>query len=100
MRISRTKSLIVLFGVALTPIIYFGFRPQADREFATWCWLGMCAVVALVLVPARVIRCPRCDRETACFDNWKPWLPEHRRYIRCRRCGCVMDRAFGGREAE
>lgn len=71
-----------------------------DREFATWCWLGLCAFVAILIAPQRVIHCPRCDRETAYFDNWKPWVNPRRRYVRCRGCGCVMDRARGGAEAE
>lgn len=95
MRISRTKLSLVLLYVSTVPVVYWGFRPQADREFAVGCWLVFGGVLLVPLLWMRVLRCPRCGRETGRFDNWRPWRPRH---FKCRRCGCVMDLSQGGRE--
>ena len=96
MFISRTKLYLLLLYLGGAVLLYWRALPAVGRTFTMVCWLIAGAIVIPLVARVPVLRCPRCDRDTGYFNNWGTW--GRTRYVVCRRCGCVMDRARGGRE--
>lgn len=98
----RTKPAVLLAWAGLGVFIHFGYSgPSSDRRFAVGCVVVLGVILALALLKASVLRCPRCRADMGRFDAL-PLIHEmgaigHPRYVACKYCDCVVDRHRGNR---
>jgi hypothetical protein len=92
---TRKFVIIAVLVSCLAPIYYS--MPSGDRMFAVWLWLGFCGVIGGLIWFTPILHCPRCGWCTPYHTySWGArWTGYMRRYIKCRKCHCIIDRLTG-----
>jgi len=92
----RTKILLTAFVFIAGTVAYVGYSgPGSDRRFLLGCFIVCGIGWIMLMVVARVCRCPQCGADLGYFQGvgrfrrWRKPLP---RYISCGNCGCTVDR--------
>lgn len=95
LRRNRSKIGLAVVFLACGAIMAFGYDgPESDREFVMQLVIVFEVVLFVILVGARVVRCPDCGDDMGYFHGWGPFrhlrrpLPRRRT---CRRCGQTVD---------
>lgn len=89
----KGKAFIFAGLLFVGALLYFRFP---NDRVVFYVWMVGAAVVCYLILVRPVLHCPSCGRATRYFDDYSEWTDRLRggwhRYVRCARCGCIIDR--------